>query len=65
MAKTKQLPKKLFVKVEHDGTASYFVADDAIYGMVEMGETVKIGTYELVETTFAKAVVETSRPVKK
>lgn len=62
---TKKLPAKLFVKVETDGDNSYFVADDAMYGMVEMGETVKIGTYQLVETTFAKAVVETSKPIKK
>jgi len=61
----KQLPKKLFVKVETDGDSSYFIADDTIYSMVEMGETIKVGTYQLVETTFAKVVVETSRSVKK
>lgn len=65
MTKTKRLPAKIFVKVETDGENSYFVADSDLYGMVEMGEKVQIGTYQLVETTFAEAIVKTSNPIKK
>ncbi len=61
----KKLPKRLFVKIEIDGDNSYFVADAEMYGMVEMGERVQIGTYQLVETTYAEAIVKTSPPIKK
>lgn len=61
----KQLPKKLFAKIEHDGDNSYFVADSDLYTLVEKGEKVQIGTYQLVETTYAEAVISTSKPVKR
>jgi hypothetical protein len=62
---TKQLPKKLFAKIEQDGdNNSYFVADNDLYTLVEKGEKVQIGTYQLVETTYAEAVISTSKPVK-
>jgi hypothetical protein len=67
MAKIKQLPKKLFVKIEHDpnGDTSYFSADAELYALVEKGDKIKIGTYQLVETMFAETVVKTSGPFKK
>jgi hypothetical protein len=62
---TKRLPAKLFVKIETDSDTSYFVADSEIYSLVEKGEKIQIGTYQLVETTMAEAVVSTSKPVKR
>jgi hypothetical protein len=61
----KKLPTTLYVKIEKDGTTEYFVADDEMYGLVEKGDRIKIGTYELVETTMAEAIVKTSPPVKR
>jgi hypothetical protein len=61
----KQLPKKLFAKLEHDGDNSYFVADTDAYTLVEKGEKVQIGTYQLVETAYAEAIISLSRPVKR
>lgn len=54
----KQLPKKLFVKIEKDGSTDYFVADEDAASLVEMGETLKIGTYQLVEIAEAKGVAQ-------
>lgn len=54
----KKLPKKLYVKVEEDTNAdvSYFTADDSAAGMVAVGEKIKIGIYELVETVTVDGV---------
>lgn len=62
---TRKLPAKLFVKIETDGDISYFTADKELYSLVEKGEKVEIGTYQLVETTMAEAMVSTSRPIKR
>jgi hypothetical protein len=65
MSKIQQFPNRLFVKVEHDGDESYFISNAKLYDLAEMGEKIKIGTYQLVETTFAETVVKTSKPIKK
>jgi hypothetical protein len=46
---TKALPKTLFVKTEKDHGTEYFVADTSAHVLVEMGQRVKIGVYQLVE----------------
>lgn len=48
MAKT--FPKTIYVKREEDGSDTYFIADNNVNVMVEMGETVKVAKYSLVET---------------
>jgi hypothetical protein len=59
-------PIRLFVKLEADGDETYFVPSTKLFDLAEMGETVKIGVYQLVETTFAETVVKTtSKPIKK
>lgn len=57
----KKLPKTLYVKLEKDSNSdtSYFVADEDMYGLAEMGERVKIGTYQLIEVTNAEVVLKT------
>lgn len=60
MAK-KTLPKTLFVKIDHDAAEPYFVADEQADYLVEMGETVKIGKYQLVEITNATGVAQMKR----
>jgi hypothetical protein len=57
----KQLPKTMYVKYEKDGDDGYFVADAEMYGLVAMGEKVKIGTYRLVEVEVAEVVVKTTK----
>jgi hypothetical protein len=54
----KLLPKTLYVKIEPDDESPYFVADESAETLVEMGSTVQIGTYQLVETAYAEAVVQ-------
>lgn len=46
---TKQkFPKTMFVKIGDGGTGpDYFVADEGLNGMVEVGETEKIAVYKL------------------
>lgn len=61
----KRFPAKLFVKIEEDGDTSYFVADGNLDALAEMAQTIKIGVYQLVETTFAETVIKTSGTVKK
>lgn len=60
MSKIKTLPKKLFVKIEGSGEEAYFAANDDMYCLAEMGQKIKIGTYQLVEITTAEVVVKTS-----
>lgn len=62
----KALPKKIFVKTEkeRDGT-EYFVADANAFNLVEMGEKVRVGTYQLVEISEAQGVASFSKPRKR
>ena len=55
----KKLPKTLYVKIEKDSSTSYFVADEDMYGLAEMGKKIKIGTYQLIEVTNAEVVLKT------
>lgn len=56
-----KLPKTIYVKVvnENDGT-EYFVADNSIENLIlETGNKIMVGIYELVETCKAEGVVKT------
>lgn len=53
-------PKTLFVKTEKDGSTSYFVADEDAASLVEMGESIKIATYQLIEIQSAEGVAKFS-----
>lgn len=57
----KKFPKNLYVKIEKDGSTEYFSADEMLWPLVEMGEKVKIATYQLVGVQEAQGVVETKR----
>jgi hypothetical protein len=59
----KRLPKTLFVKVQpDDDTGGYFVADTDKYGLAEMGEKIRIGTYQLVGVDDVEVVLKTTKP---
>lgn len=61
-----KLPKKIFVKrvrAENDPTY-YLVADESAESMVDIGESVLIGVYELIEFHQAEGVVQL-KPNKK
>lgn len=60
----KNFPKTLHVKVEKDSGTEYFVADANASTLVEMGEKIKIATYQLVETRTAEGVASLSKPVR-
>ncbi len=53
--KEKAFPKRLYVKRKYDD--EYFVADPNAVFLVDMGEKVTIGVYELVETHVAEGIV--------
>lgn len=57
----KKLPKKICVKFVEDSDAGYFVADTDTVGMVDMGETIKVGVYKLIETKTVKGITEESK----
>lgn len=54
----KSLPKKLFVKIEDEGAAAYFVADEDAASLVDMGKKIKVGTYQLIDTSYAEGVAK-------
>lgn len=61
----KKLPSTIYVKFETPSNDEpYLVASPDMYGLTEPGEVIKIGTYQLVETTDAQMIVSTSKPVK-
>lgn len=61
----KQFPTKLFVKIEKDSNVEYFVADEAAAALVEMNDTTKIATYQLVETAMATGEARFSKPIRR
>lgn len=54
----KRLPKQLFVKIDGTAGEEYFNAADKAEYLVDMGEAVKIGKYELVEIADAIGVAQ-------
>jgi len=55
-----KLPKTIYVKVVKENDAEYFVADNSVSNLVlEVGDKIKVGVYELVETLQAEAILET------
>lgn len=61
MAKNR-LPKRLYARIAKDGDVSYFIADDNPAALVEMGERIMIGIYQLVEMTSAEGVLSMGKP---
>ncbi len=60
-----KFPKILYGKMEKDGDTVYPVVAEKLIDIAEIGETVRIGIYELKETDYAEVVVKTSGAVKK
>lgn len=56
----KKFPKTLFVKAEKEGDSEYFVADVDAGSLVEMGDKIKVATYQLVEVQEAKGIAKFS-----
>lgn len=53
---TKTFPKTLFAKIMNEGDASYFISDENGESLVEMGEKIKVGRYQLAEVLEAEGV---------
>lgn len=58
----KKLPKQLFVKVDGAKGEEYFTPAEKAEYLVEMGQTVQIGRYELVELAEAIGVAQIVPP---
>ena len=52
-----KFPKCLFVKQENDGHCDYFASDVTLTNFAEIGQKVRVGVYELVETREVEGVV--------
>lgn len=53
----------IYVKIEDDNEP-YYIADESADNLVEMGQTVKIGVYQLVEIVDATGAATFGKPVK-
>jgi hypothetical protein len=62
---TKQFPKTLFVKVEESTPADYFLADEGLDGMVEVGQRVRIAVYKLSHIDTVEGMVQVIPPAKR
>lgn len=60
-----KFPKVLYVKMEKDGDVTYPVPGEHLIDVAELGETVRIGVYDLRETTYLELLVKTSGTIKK
>lgn len=58
----KKLPKQLFVKIDGAKGEEYFNPAEKAEHLVEMGQTVQIGRYELVELADAIGVAQIVPP---
>jgi len=58
---TKALPKIIYVKTEKINDAEYLVADAEAFALVEMGQKVRIGVYQLVETQTAEGIAKLTK----
>jgi len=57
-----KLPKQLFVKIDGNKGEEYFSPAEQVEHLVEMGQTVRIGRYELVEISDAIGVAQIVPP---
>lgn len=57
-----KLPKQLFVKIDGDKPDEFYNAANKAEHLVEMGQTVSIGRYELVELAEAIGVAQIVPP---
>lgn len=61
----KKLPKQIFVKIDGKAGEEYLSATDKAEYLVDMGLTVRIGRYELVEESDAMGVAQIVPPKTK
>lgn len=57
-----KLPKQLFVKIDGRKGEEYFAPAEKAEHLVEMGDTVQIGRYELVELAEATGIAQIVPP---
>ena len=57
-----KLPKQLFVKIDGNNGEEYFSPAEEAEHLVEMGQTVRIGRYELVEMSDVIGVAQVVPP---
>lgn len=61
----KKLPKQIFVKIDGETGDEWLNTSEKAEGLVEMGQTVRVGRYELVEEADAIGVAQIVPPVVK
>lgn len=55
-----KFPKTIYVKPESDGSTEYMVPHEHAVDAAEMGKTIKVGVYKLVELQTVKGVAVTN-----
>ena len=60
-----KFPKVLYVKMETDSGTTYPVPSEDLIDIVEVGERILIGVYDLRETAYAECEVKMSKKSSK
>jgi hypothetical protein len=60
-----KFPKTLYVKMEKDGDITYPMPAEHLIDIAKMGETIRVGIYELRETTYAECQVTCAKSVRR
>lgn len=60
-----KFPKTLYVKIEKDSGTEYFVSDEDAACLVQMGDTIKVAAYKLMDVSDATGVAEFKQPRRK
>lgn len=61
----KKFPKKMFVKIDSDSENDYFIANEDMGGMCDVGERVQIAIYQLVQIDTVEGLVKVIPPRKR
>jgi hypothetical protein len=64
MAKKQTFPKLMYVKIDSNDDGEWFLADEDAAGLVGMGESVKVATYQLIDVRQATGVAEFAKAAK-
>ena len=61
---TKKFPETLYAKREAEDKTHWFNTTESLFGLAEMGETVRVGVYKLVEVREIETVINAKKVSK-
>ena len=60
-----RFPQTLYVKVRKEGDTEWFDAQEDASDLVEMGERVRVGKYQIVEFLDARGIAQFDKPKRR